>query len=87
MTKSTLAAAALVLCSFTGTAAADTLQSRAAVSLGQAIAAQGNLALIQIRREIKQSALKTIEPFLPAPDDSKESRGADQPARTPVAQR
>ena len=87
MTKSTFAAAALVLCTFTGTAAADSLQSRAVVSLSQAIAAQGNLALIQIRREIKQSALKTIEPFLPAPDDSKDSSDDDKPAKTPVAQR
>jgi hypothetical protein len=80
MTKSTLAAAALVLCSFSGAAIpAEGLPSRAAAALGQVIAAQGNLALAQIRREIQQSALKTIEPFLPsAGDDTDES--SEEPA-------
>jgi hypothetical protein len=87
MTKSTLAAAALVLCTFAGTATADTLPSRTAATLGQVIAAQGNLALMQIRREIKASALKTIEPFLPAPDQVTRSRDAHPPAETPVASR
>ncbi len=75
MTKSTLAAAALVLSSFSGAAIpAEGLPTRAAVALGQAIAAQGNVALAQIRRELQQSALKTIEPFLQSagndPDES-----------------
>ncbi len=88
MTKSTLAAAAvLVLCSFTGAASADSLQSRAIVTLGQAIAAQGNVALVQMKRDLKKSALKTIEPFLPKPDDSNESANADEPAKAPVSQR
>lgn len=88
MTKSTFAAAALVLCSFAGNAAAaDALPSRAAATLGQVIATQGNAALLQIRRDLKESALKTIEPFLPQPDDSTESSDADRPAETPVAQR
>jgi hypothetical protein len=88
MTKSALAAAAtaLVLCGFPGSvASADTLPSRVAASLGQVIAAQGNAALMQIRNDLKKSALKTIEPFLPKPDDSAES--ADTPAATPVARR
>ena len=91
MTKSTLAAAALVLCSFAGNAgtatAADAMPSRAVATLGQVIAVQGNAALQQIRRDLKKSALKTIEPFLPKPDDSTESSDADKPAETPVAQR
>ena len=84
MTKSTLTAAALVLCTFSGAAIpAEGLPSRAVVVLGQAIAAQGNVALAQIRRELQQSALKTIEPFLPsaaAADESDKSaaKAADQ---------
>ena len=78
MTKSTLAAAALVLSSFSGAAIpAEGLPTRAAVVLGQVIAAQGNVALAQIRRELRQSALKTIEPFLPsAGEDADESTDA-----------
>ena len=95
MTKSAIAAAAiLVLCSFTGTASADSLQSRVMLTLGQAIAAQGNAALVQIRRDLKDSALKTIEPFLPPASDAVESgpsgeseSTAEAPAPTPLAQR
>ena len=68
MDKSTFAAAAaLALCTFTGTASAnDTLQSRAMSALGTAIASQGNAALLQIRQELKESATEVMRPFLPA---------------------
>jgi hypothetical protein len=86
MTKSTLAAATLVLCTFSGAAIpAEGLPSRAVVALGQAIAAQGNIALAQIRRELRQSGLKTIEPFLPsAGTDPDEPAGeaADKAAKS-----
>ncbi len=87
MTKSTLAAAALVLCSFPGAAIpAEGLPSRAAVALGQVISAQGNAALAQIRRELQHSALKTIEPFLPsAGEDTDESTGESTDKATAVA--
>jgi len=94
MTKSAIAAAAvLVLCSFTGSASADSLQSRVVLTLSQAIAAQGNAALVQIRHDLKASALKTIEPFLPRAGDSSEANAATEsspaeaPAPTPLAQR
>ncbi len=86
MTKSTLAAAALVLSSFSGAAIpAEGLPFRAAAALGQAIAAQGNVALAQIRRELQQSALKTIEPFLPSAGidpDEPAGEAADQAAKS-----
>ncbi len=84
MTKSTLAAAALALCAFTGTAsAADTLQSRAMSALSVAIASQGNAALIQIREEIRQTALEAIKPFLPEPEKAPQP---EKLAETPAVQ-
>jgi len=86
MTKSTLAAVALALCSFTGTASAnDILQSRAISALGDAIASQGNAALIQIRQEIRQTALDAVKPFLPAP--AKASQPQNKPAEAPTVRR
>ena len=103
MNKSFLAVAALTLCSVTGSAGAgNPLSTRAVSALGIAIASQGNAALIQIRRELQDSALKTIEPFLPwagkdtdettdkSTAESKvadESTNADPPAETPLALR
>ncbi|MGH8441449.1 MAG: hypothetical protein ACRETF_00945 [Nevskiaceae bacterium] len=82
MNKSTLTAAALALCAFTGTATADSLPSRAVSALGSAIAAQGNAALIQIRKEVKASALQAIKPLLP---EAKQELARKQPARKNAA--
>ena len=78
MNKFAFAAAALALSTLSGSAGADTLPTRAASALGMVIATQGNAALIQIRREMKESALRTIESFLPKPSEEV----ADEPADT-----
>jgi hypothetical protein len=84
MTKSALTAAALALCTFTGTASAhDTLTARAVNALSIAIAGQGDAALSQIRKELKQSAIEAFKPFLP----KSEKVPAEQPAETPVARK
>ena len=74
----TLAAAALALCAFTGPASAverpTELMTATMVAVGHAIASQGNAALIQIRKELKQSALESIKPYLPAPTPAKAKR-------------
>ena len=81
--KATLAATVLVLGTFSGIASADSLPTRAANALGAVIASQGNAALAQIRRELKESALEAMKPFLPeAPAPEPQT-----PAKTPVAQR
>jgi hypothetical protein len=77
MNKFVFAAAALALSTVSGSAGADTLPTRAASALGMVIATQGNAALIQIRREMKDSALRTIEAFLPKPSQ----KVADEPAK------
>lgn len=82
--KTTLAAAALVLSAFSGLASADSPSTRAAATLGSVIASQGNAALVQIKRELKESALQAMKPFLPAFAPANEPA---QPAKTPVAQR
>ena len=82
--KVTLAAAALVLSTFSGLASADSLSNRAAGTLGSVIASQGNAALVQIKRELKESALQAMKPFLPA---LAPAPSPAPPARTPVAQR
>jgi hypothetical protein len=82
--KATLAVVALALCSITGsTSANDSLSSRAIGALGMAIASQGDAALNQIRRELEQSALAAMKPFLPKPEQAPEHT---QPAKTPAAQ-
>ena len=67
----TFAAAALALCAFAGPASAaerpNELMTATMQAVGRAIASQGNAALIQIRKELKQSALESIKPYLPAP--------------------
>jgi hypothetical protein len=94
--KSIFVAAALALSTIPGSAGADTLPTRAASALGIVIATQGNAALVQIRRELQQSALRTIESFLPQAGDSEasdakpgatESSDARAPAETPLSQR
>ena len=70
MTKSFQIAAALALSlAATSPANADEgLALRLAMSAGSAIAAQGNAALAEIRRELKDTlADHLIKPFLPAP--------------------
>jgi hypothetical protein len=82
--KAALAATVLLLGTFSGMAsAADSLASRAASALSVVIASQGDAALVQIRRELKESALEAMRPFLPeAPAPEPQT-----PAATPVAQR
>jgi len=98
MNKTIFAAAALTLCSIPGSVGAGdySLPGRAVSALGMVIASQGNAALVQIRRELQDSALKTIEPFLPQAGDSEasdanpgatESSDARAPAETPLSQR
>jgi hypothetical protein len=82
--KATLAAAALVLSTFSGLASADSLSTRAVGTLGNVIASQGNAALVQIKRELKESALQAMKPFLP---DFAPAPSPAPPAKTPVAQR
>jgi parvulin-like peptidyl-prolyl isomerase len=82
--KVTLAAAALVLSTFSGLASADSLSTRAAGTLGAVIASQGNAALVQIKRELRESARQAMKPFLP---DVAPAPEPAPPAQTPVAQR
>ena len=84
MNKVIFAAAALALSTVSGSAGADTLPTRAASALGMVIATQGNAALVQIKRELKESALQAMKPFLPA---LAPAPSPAPPARTPVAQR
>ena len=87
MNRTALAAAALALCAVTGNAAAadrTELVTTMMTAAGHAIAAQGNAALVQIRKELKQSALASIKPYLPAPQKDAQPRKQDE---TPSAQR
>jgi hypothetical protein len=84
-TNTAVLAAVLVLGSFAGTAeAADSLPARAINALGVAIAVQGDAALLQIRREIRETAIDAVKPFLP---DVQKVVEQQPPAGTPVAQR
>ena len=71
MNRTATLAAALALCAFTGPATAaerpTELMAATMAAVGHAIASQGNAALIQIRKDLKQSALESIKPYLPAP--------------------
>lgn len=78
MNKISLAAAALALAGLTGTASAsDSLPSRAVTAFGVAVASQGDAALAQIRRELAQSALEAMQPFLPKPQKAPEHSPPD----------
>jgi len=81
MNKFNAVAAALALCAFTGTATADSLPSRAVNTLGAVIAAQGNAALIEIRKEIAASALAAVKPILPQPKEAEQKPARKQPTR------
>jgi hypothetical protein len=84
-TNTAVLAAVLVLGSFASTAdAADSLPARAVSALGVAIAVQGDAALLQIRREIRETAIDAVKPFLP---DVQKVVEQQPPAATPVAQR
>jgi hypothetical protein len=48
-------------------AASDGLAARAANAVGAAIAAQGDAALAEIKREMKDTLLEKVRPLLPAP--------------------
>ncbi len=61
-------AAVLMGISF-GAQAQTSLSSRIATGVGQAIAAQGNAALTQIRDELRKSFEDAIEPLLPEHDN------------------
>ena len=62
-----MALVALSFTAFAAPAAADDITTRTAVAVGQAIAAQGNAALVEIRDEIKHALLQQIKPLLPEP--------------------
>jgi hypothetical protein len=81
---SNFAAVALVLSTLTGSATAtDSLSARAVSALGTVIASQGDAALVQIRREITESAREAMKPFLPAPQKAPEQA---QPSETAARQ-
>lgn len=84
MNRKVTLAAALALSAFSGMASADSLPTRAAGALGTVIASQGNAALLQIKRELRESALQAVKPFLP---DVAPAAEPAPPAETPVAQR
>lgn len=71
MNKSIKIAAALVALSLgTATTAVNADEGfalRAAATVGSVIAAQGNAALAEIRREVKESLVQQLKPFLPQP--------------------
>lgn len=62
-----VALVALSFTAFAAPAAADDITTRTAVAVGQAIAAQGNAALAEIRQEIKDALMEQIKPLLPEP--------------------
>ena len=71
---------ALSCTAFAGTAGAEeSIATRTAVAVGHAIAAQGNAALVEIRRELKDVLLEQIKPLLPQPATEA------QPATPPTA--
>ena len=63
--KTTLAAVALSLALLSPAAQAETAQVQN-LTVGQAIASQGNAALLAIRADIKAAALRAVKPMLPA---------------------
>jgi hypothetical protein len=93
--KSAIAvAAALVLCTVTGSSSAGdsfpsrALGARAVNALGVVIARQGDAALVQIRRELAESAREAMKPFLPEPEQAAEqplSAEPPQPTATSTA--
>ncbi len=56
---------ALLLASSLPAAAADSSGARIATGVGRVIAAQGNVALVRIREELKDNLLETLKPLLP----------------------
>ena len=71
MNRIATVAAALALCAFTGTASANErpteLMAATMKAVGHAIANQGNAALIQIRNELKDSAIEHIRQYMTLP--------------------
>ena len=91
MNKSTkLGLAALALClagAAAPAAAADAgFETRAVSALGIAIASQGNAALLEIKRELKDTLVDQLKPFLPAPSPTPSDTATPAPARKPVRQ-
>jgi hypothetical protein len=73
MTK-TLKAAALLALSFAACAPAqaeESVAARAASAVGTMIAAQGNAALMEIRRDVKDTLGQKLKPLLPQPAPAK----------------
>lgn len=71
LTRKTLSTVAVLtaLMGFQGAAHAnDSLTQRVVTGVGQAIAAQGNAALIQIRSELSDTIENALKPILPAPE-------------------
>lgn len=85
MNRIAMIAATLVLgLSTSAASASDAMPARAFSALGVAIAAQGDAALEQIRRELTESAREAMKPFLP---DAPATPEPQPPAEMPVAQR
>ncbi|HUR40095.1 MAG TPA: hypothetical protein VM240_02905 [Verrucomicrobiae bacterium] len=61
--------------------ASDSLPTRAATALGVAIAAQGDIALAQIRKELKDTVVERIQPFLPERPAASETPAQDATAK------
>lgn len=71
-TKLSIAALALCLAGASAPASADdSLRDRTVAALSNAIADQGNAALVEIRDELKRDLLKTLAPLLPSPPQSR----------------
>jgi hypothetical protein len=80
MNKSILKVAATVFAlSFCASAnAAESLPGRAVEAIRVAIASQGNAALLEVRREMKEKFAEQVKPFLPQPATA---TAAAKPAR------
>jgi hypothetical protein len=80
--KSVILATALVACTamVPASAATESLPERAVNALGAVIANQGNLALLEIRRELKETLLQQFKPLLPKPSET----APTAPAKTPA---
>jgi hypothetical protein len=63
--KTTLAAVALSLTLLSPAVQAEDAQAQG-FTVGQAIASQGNAALLAIRADIKAAAIRAVKPMLPA---------------------
>lgn len=73
-------AAALLAATVPANANEESLSMRAASSLGQFIARQGNAALMEIRNEVKKDLAARLKPYLPRREEiAPSSPSAEQP--------